>query len=179
MNALEEKLLQLAIGFVGFLLLGGSVIGWRVIKYLSVLADTKIEEAEAKRAEARAASTKRLATIGELAAASAEEATRGTSMKGEDKAQLAQCIARDLLEAPPAVASESLVQTAVQAGVSKLRGSLASSTTYSFTGEQLAEVVRAASARPPPAELPVYDHRKAQAKTFPRPPRLPGEGGTK
>lgn len=187
MNALEEQLLKLAIGFVGFLIAAGSLIGYYVYRYLKVLGETKIEEAEAKRAEARATATLRLAKIGELAAASAEEQSRSSGIKGEEKAVLATAIARGLMSAPDQLdpMRADLVQTAVQAGVTKLRGSMPGST-YSFTGEQLAEVVRAASGRPPPPRGPakpppvsrdtldrVMGYREPD--TLPRPPRMPKE----
>ncbi len=180
MNQLEQQLLNLAIGFVAFLVTTGGVIGFYAIRYMRVRGEAMVEEAEAKRAEARAAATARLAKIGELAAAAAEEQARVTGIKGEEKAVLATAIARGMIDAnePDGRGRRDLLETAVQAGVSKLRASMPA-TTYQLSADLVADIVRTASGRPPPALPPLPN----EPKTFPRPPRMPGSmpggGGTK
>lgn len=174
MNELEAHLLKIAIGFCTFLVAAGSLVSYYALKYLRVLGEAKVEEAESKRAEARAAATARLAKIGEVAAAAAEEQARTTGIKGEEKAALANAIARGMIDAsePESRGRRDLLETAVKAGVTKLRGSIPNGS-YSFSGPELEQLVRAASGRPPAPALPPLD--AATVKTLPRPPRLPKE----
>lgn len=154
---LKSLIVKAALSAVAFVAVIGGIVARHLIKYVDIVGEAKVQEA-------RDAASRRLARAGELGAASTEEATRGTAIKGEAKAEIAAQVTAELLAVPTRIddlkPSDAVVQSAVRAGVAKLRASLPAPSFYSLTQSDVpVDVVVDDAKLPAPSRVPALDDR--------------------